>query len=86
MQEISFKVSGIYCENCVRRVYKALSTLKGVIDIQILPNFDKGYAEVHLKCEKKTHKEEIEDVINEISQETPYHEYRVIWVKHRAFF
>ncbi|MFP3260494.1 MAG: heavy metal-associated domain-containing protein [Sulfolobus sp.] len=82
MREISFKVPGIYCENCVRKVYKALSTLKGVIDIQILPN----YAEVHLKCEKKTHKEEIEDVINEISQETPYHEYRVIWVKHRAFF
>jgi hypothetical protein len=53
---------------------------------KILPNFDKGYAEVHLKCERKTHKEEIEDVINEISQETPYHEYRVIWVKHRVFF
>ncbi len=66
----------------MRKVYKALSTLKGVIDIQILPN----YAEVHLKCERKTHKEEIEDVINEISQETPYYEYRVIWVKHRAFF
>ncbi|BAB67718.1 heavy-metal-associated domain-containing protein [Sulfurisphaera tokodaii] len=86
MQEISFKVSGIYCENCVRKVYKALSTLKGVTDIQIIPNFNEEYAEVRLKCERKIPKEEIEDVISEVSQETPYHEYKVIWVKRRLLF
>jgi len=76
---IKFTVVNIFCGNCVYRVRKALQTLPAVRSVEIIPDYDKGIAKVVLIADRNIDKDEINEVLLEISQETPYHEYKAIW-------
>lgn len=77
--EIEFCVRGIYCQNCVIKLKRALSILPNVIEVEIIPDFTHASAKVRVKYYRDINKSEIEDVIKEISMETLYHDYQVVW-------
>ncbi|WP_338598278.1 heavy metal-associated domain-containing protein [Sulfolobus tengchongensis] len=77
--ELRFWVSGVYCNNCVNKVKRALKSIGSVEDIEIKPDFKELKALVILKYRGNITRKEIEEVLSEASDETPYHEYRPIW-------
>jgi copper chaperone CopZ len=76
---LKFKIANVLCNTCVYRVKKGLLSLPKVHEVNIVPNYDLGIAEVIIKAEEEINKEEIEEILREISEETPYHEYKPIW-------
>ncbi|MEM1627116.1 MAG: heavy-metal-associated domain-containing protein [Sulfolobaceae archaeon] len=77
--KLTFIVTNIFCDNCVYRVRKALKSLSEVESIEISPDFDKNIAKVTLITNKEIKRSEIEELLVELSKETPYHEYKAIW-------
>ncbi|QGA53120.1 heavy-metal-associated domain-containing protein [Sulfolobus sp. E5-1-F] len=77
--ELRFWVSGVYCNNCVSRIHRALKTISGVENVEIKPDFKELRALVILKFKGEVSKKDIEEVLSEASDETPYHEYKPIW-------
>ncbi|ACP56406.1 heavy-metal-associated domain-containing protein [Saccharolobus islandicus] len=79
MGELKFWVDSVYCNNCVNRIHRALKTISGVEDVEVKPNFKELRALVILKYRGEVSKKDIEEVLSEASDETPYHEYKPIW-------
>lgn len=79
MGELKFWVDGVYCNNCVNRIHRALKTISGVENVEVKPNFKEFRALVILKYRGEVSKKDIEEVLSEASDETPYHEYKPIW-------
>lgn len=79
IKELRFWINGVYCNNCVNRLFRALMTIKGVESVEIIPDFKELKALAILKYRGEISKQEIEEVLSEASEETPYHEYKPIW-------
>ncbi|AOL17273.1 heavy metal transporter [Sulfolobus sp. A20] len=78
-KEMSFQVLGVTCDNCVNKVRRALKTVKGIEEISIKPDYSHFIAHVTIRYKGEVDKKEIEEAIQEASDETPYHEYKVKW-------
>ncbi|MEM3204368.1 MAG: heavy metal-associated domain-containing protein [Saccharolobus sp.] len=78
-KELRFWISGVYCNNCVNKIFRALKTINGVKEVEIIPDFKELKALAIVKYKGDMDKKEIEEVLYEISGESPYHEYKPIW-------
>ncbi|AHC51891.1 heavy metal transporter [Sulfolobus acidocaldarius SUSAZ] len=79
LRVMKFQVFDVECGNCVYKIKRALATLPNVVDINITPDFDNSKAVVILRYKGNLDKREIEEILKEISEESPYHEYKAVW-------